>query len=494
MKSLRLNFTVFTTGASVMMVEILASRIMAPYYGSSTYVWSALIGIILASLSVGYYYGGRLADRNPSEKKLSGILVVSGLAVVMIPLFKEIVFIATIGLGVKLGSIIAPLMLLSLPAVLLGMVLPYAIKLTAEKLDNIGSTTGNLYALSTLGSIFGTLFAGFVLIPYMKISTIFFAVSLLLFISSILMLPGEKKIGQKFLVVLVFLLILFYNEPYYGGKKLLHREYTPYNQILVLEDAVNRYLSLDGRNSGAIRLDTGYSALDYINYFEIPFLINPSVRDVLIAGEGTGVGAVQIRANHPATSITISEIDPRVHDIAVKYFGIKEDDKLRVVTTDVRLITKQKKDRYDYIILDAYNSRYSVPYYIVTEEFFAEIADILNPDGMVLLNVISSIEGPKSHILQSIIKTISNEFEYLSVYPVGRNTTSLQNVILVVSNSPIPSGEELRERVKDTEVLNQEQINYMLDKELEHLPALDAGIVLTDDYSPVDHLYLSMLD
>ncbi|MCX6694822.1 MAG: fused MFS/spermidine synthase [Candidatus Altiarchaeota archaeon] len=488
----RLKFTVFISGASVMIVEILGSRIIAPYHGTSTYVWSALIGVVLASLSLGYYYGGRMADREPTNKKLSLILLFSAILVSLIPLLSDIILPLTTLLGVRIGSILAPLLLLALPGFLMGMVTPYSIKISAEKLDNIGSTSGDLYAFSTIGSIAGTFATGFVLIPYMKLSTIFFCVALMLLAASILMRFKENKLEQKFLLAAIVLFMLFHSPFYLGGRKLVHMEYSPYNQILVEDDNQTRYMFLDGSAMGAIRLDTGYTAYEYANYFEIPFLMRPGIKNVLMAGEGTGVGAIQIQANHPEAKLTISEIDPRVHEAAKKYFGLNEGPNIRMELNDVRIVARSQREKYDYIILDVFSGRNSVPYHLLTREFFGELEKSLGDDGILLMNVISFVDGPKSVILQSIAKTMRQEFNFTRFYAVNKED-KITNVIVIASKTPIPEDSELISHAVDTKSVSQTEIVSLLGRGMGDPTAMGDGIIFTDDYSPADHMYMSMM-
>ncbi len=488
----KLKIIVFVSGTSIMILEVLGSRLIAPYFGTSTYVWSAIIGVVLTSLSVGYYWGGRLADNDPSEKKLSKILYKAAIFVFYTIFIKDIILPFTYLLGVKFGAFIAPLILLAPVGFYLGVVSPYAIKLSAKKLGELGSITGELYALSTLGSILGTFACGFILIPYLSFNFILSVISLSLLGASVL-LNYENKRDYIPLTLVVVIMLVLYNPPKFSTREVLHYENTPYNEIRVEQDDEIRYLFLDRRSTGAIVLDSGYSKYDYINYFELPFLVNPDIEYVLMAGEGTGVGARFLRENHPSVKVTVAEIDPRVHEIAVKYFSLEEDDNLDVIIGDVRMLTPTKKVKYDYVILDAYNSRYTIPHHLVTTDFFKEIKAGLNPDGIVLLNVISAVEGPNARILKSIVKTLNQEFNSIIIYALNENLTSLQNVIILASESHIPGRKILLDNVRDTQILNQTQIRTMIESQVDPPYTVDNAIILTDDYSPIDNLYLSII-
>ena len=496
----QLKYTVFISGAAVMVIEILGGRIIAPYYGSSTYVWSALISVILASLALGYYVGGQLADISPSVRRLSLILLVSALMVFLIPFVKQQVFLMSLPMGVYLGSIFAPLILLSLPGIFLGMVSPYTVKIAAKHLENLGTIAGDLYALSTVGSIAGTFATGFILIPNFRISSIFFGIALVLALTSSYLYVkntssiklGRQTVFSILLISLILVSLATYTTSYPVDKKLLHVEYTPYNQIMVLEDENNRYLSLDGSAEGAIRFDTNYSLYEYANYFEIPFLMRSEIKDVLVAGEGAGVGPRQIKANHPGTHVTVSEINPRVHEIAKEYFMV-DDSEIDVRRVGIRSFIQSTNETYDYVILDAYNGFFTIPFHILTLEFFHGIKGILNPDGIVLMNIITPPEGSKSHLFRCVLKTVAEEFKYIRIYPTEGDDTSVQNVILIASNTPLGDEQSLYDKANDTVVLSKAYITHMLDKQLLTPIDYSDGILLTDDYSPVNYLYMPLL-
>jgi len=170
--SIRLN--VFIAGAIVMALEIAGSRILAPYFGNSLSVWGSLIGVVLTGLSLGYYLGGRLADRNPNFRTFSLIMFYAGIFILFIPFVSSQVLnlIANLDLGERFSSLLATTLMLAFPTVMLGMVSPYAIKLSTKNLNKLGNVAGNLYALSTLGSIFGTFFSVFYLVPELGVKTI----------------------------------------------------------------------------------------------------------------------------------------------------------------------------------------------------------------------------------------------------------------------------------------------------------------------------------
>ena len=203
----RLRFDVFIAGAIVMALEIAGSRILAPFFGNTIFVWGSLIGVVLAALSLGYFLGGRLSDRSPSFFQFSVILLAAGISILVMsvasPLILEAVF--SINLGDRYGPLLATSILLIIPGTLLGMVSPYAVKLSAEKLEKIGGTSGNIYSLSTIGSIFGTFMTVFILIPELGVRSILFALGLTLVAISLL---GLDNFGRGLVVIII---LIFYH-------------------------------------------------------------------------------------------------------------------------------------------------------------------------------------------------------------------------------------------------------------------------------------------
>jgi len=177
-----IKFVVFICGAVVMSFEILGSRVLAPNFGSSVFVWGSLISVFLAGLSAGYYLGGRLADINPSSRKLSLIIIAPGLLFLMFPLYSGPMsdWIFMKDLGVRLSPLIASTILFLIPSVFLGIVSPYTAKLMICSLHTSGKTIGTLYALSTFGSIIGTLITSFYLITLAGVNALIMGQGLLL--------------------------------------------------------------------------------------------------------------------------------------------------------------------------------------------------------------------------------------------------------------------------------------------------------------------------
>lgn len=174
-------FTIFTTGAVILIVEILGTRTLAPFYGSTIFVWSSLITATLAFLGLGYWYGGKLADRRPERGLLYWIIFIAGTSILLIPKYDGWVLIQTDRLGLRYGPLVAAFVIFGPSLFLLGTVSPFAVRIHAPTLKRLGATAGTLYAISTLGSLVGGLLAGFYLVPNFQVSFIINTLSLILF-------------------------------------------------------------------------------------------------------------------------------------------------------------------------------------------------------------------------------------------------------------------------------------------------------------------------
>ncbi|MFH1125748.1 MAG: fused MFS/spermidine synthase [Candidatus Altiarchaeota archaeon] len=494
-----LQTTAFISGASVMVVEILGSRLFAPYFGSSTYVWSALIGVILASLSLGYYIGGRQADVNPSKRKLSSVLLAASALVFAIPLLAPHVAAFSLVAGYRVGPLIYALILFSLPNVLLGIVPPYTIKLAAKSLGKIGSVAGDLYALSTVGSIVGTLMTGFVLIPLLPVTGIFIGVALALFIASVIVWKPSKYNLALYLGVALIIsaasLSVGGRVWLQQGEKKIYEKYTPYQRILVVDDEAKktRKMVLDFLYSGEVQSNTNLTVYDYIKFYEIPFILRGNISSVYMIGEGSGTGALQIRMAHPNTRVLVAELDPEVHKTAVDYFSLAEDENLVVELGDGRQILQQSSEQYDLVILDAFRSIYSIPTHLTTAEFFRQVRTHLKPEGVLEINAVSSLDDD-SIFLKSLCKTMENEFKYVYFYPVDSTLDSarLQNIMVLASNKQLETPDRSELSGYNSTLFEKEKLWDMVNHRITWYNCSE-GMVMTDDYSPTDYLIEPMM-
>jgi spermidine synthase len=394
---------VFISGMASLGIEFGASRLLAPYFGASLYVWGILIGLVLIYLSIGYLIGGRLADRRPSASLLFQMTAWAGLWIGLIPLIAYPILLAsqqgfaTLSVGLFLGTLIAVLLLFAVPTILLGCVSPFAIRLLLRDVHTGGNTAGAVYALSTGGSILGTFLPVFWLIPTFgtRPTLIIFSLGLLLLsVTGLWPQPSKRFYAVFLLAVLVGAALLPHGiKPPEIGQLLLEKE-SAYNYIQVVQQGTKTELILnEGQAIHSIydsRSVTTGGPWDYFllaPYFRHAQAADPVPKRVAILGLAAGTAAREYDiAFGESMKVTGVEIDPAILDLAHRYFHLSEPN-VHTVVQDARywLATQPADAKYDVIMMDAYQQPY-IPFHLTTEEFFALAKRHLAPHGVVVLN------------------------------------------------------------------------------------------------------------
>ena len=488
----KLKILTFASGAIVMALEIATSRILTPVFGSTIYTWGSLIGVILSGLSLGYFLGGRIADSHPKFDKICGIVFSVGLFIVGIPFFASSVidFSLTIMPISQFTPLLATFLLLMLPSVLLGFVSPYAIKLATNSLQKVGGISGNLYSIATVGSIFGTFVTVFILIPNVTVHQIIFGLGIALIGSS---LVGLKASPQLIAISIVIILVVPWstfsvNTISHNGQLIFEKE-TMFSHLDVIEYGDNRSLYLDGlRHSSMNMRDPLDLVIDYTEYFHLGMMFNPAAKDILFVGGGGFSGPKNFLALYPDTKIDVIEIDSDVIDAAKTYFNLEANSRLQVFNDDARKHLSMFDKKYDLIILDAYATNY-VPYHLMTHEFFQLLEKRLEPNGVVISNLLGSIEGDNSPLVRSVYKTMKETFPVSYVFPTEEEYVFLQNIMIVSSNQPYEF-----DRLLLLELSKNSPVDYLSD-ELSRQEHFYTGIIetsdvpfLTDQYNPSEVL------
>jgi spermidine synthase len=441
---LALGALVFGAGIGALATEITASRLLAPYFGSSTVVWANLIGIILAALSLGYWLGGRIADRSPRASLLGLIVLASAVCVAAIPFVAKPFLDMTVeGLddasaGAVIGSFVAVLLLFAPPVVLLGMVAPFAIRLAVSEIASAGTVAGRLYALSTAGSLLGTFLPALVLIPAIGTQRTFLVVSALLAASACFVL------GARYLVVAGALGVLIAIPPgaVKGEAGLIHEETSFYQYIQVLErDDGRRVLHL---NEGVAvhsvwRPDSVLTGGVWDTFLALPPLLDRPLRRVAILGNAGGTTARALGVYYPGAEIDGVELDPAVSRVGREYFGLGDNPRLTVHDEDARPFLRSTDEKYDLIVVDAYHQPY-VPFYLATREFFRLAREHLAPGGLLALNVAAVPDDKR--LVRAIGGTLAAEFPQVLQWPALRFNTIVLGLTEPVTQSEL--GRRLR--------------------------------------------------
>ncbi|SDB02062.1 Spermidine synthase [Desulfonatronum thiosulfatophilum] len=444
-----LEITVFICGAVVMILELTGSRIMAPFLGTSLVVWTGLIGVVLAALSLGYWWGGRLADRNPSMSRLAWIVFSAGALIALIALIQAPILrllqahVSNLHLGVLLGTVI----LFAPASILLGMIAPFAVKMKLASLEQSGAVVGRMYALSTIGSIVGTFMAGFVLLSF------FGSLSILLFLGGVMTLLAMAlaprsglAVKSAFLVLVVLGAMLHVQHRQALAERGFIDMDTTYNRIIVaraVEESTGRQLQVMSTGPGwlqsAMYLDDPFElTLPYTRFFRLAEVYVPAFRRVLMVGGGGYSFPKFLMQTRPDLELDVVEIDPAFTALAKSYFHFSPDDRVAVHHLDARRYLNQVHQPYDVIILDAFNSHYSIPYQLTTRQAMQRIAANMDDNGVVLVNLISAVSGDQGRFLRALLATMESVFVQVNVYPVTEpdNDALVQNIVLAARKIP----------------------------------------------------------
>jgi spermidine synthase len=486
LKKIELPFVVFLTGACVLIIEVLATRILASYYGNTIFTMSSVISIVLAALSVGYYFGGKIADRYPSEKVFYSIILISGISVIFL-YFSVLFLLPLIGykLSIVSGPIISAVVLFFLPSLLLGTLSPFAIKLQQKYFPEkgMGSITGEIFFWSTLGSIFGSLFTGFVLIALFGINQIVLAVAVVLIIlgSFPLIKRGSKKKSifklTLFSIIGILLVsILFATE----------RKVGVYSHDEEYMGKAARFLQQDRNSSAAMFLDSDELVFDYTKYYVLYKIFKPDLKNALFIGGGAYSMPKALLKDLPNVTVDVAEIEPSLYELAQQYFKFVKTDRLNNYVEDGRRFLHDSNKKYDMIFSDVYYSLISVPTHFTTQEFFQISKDKLSEDGIFVANIIGDLSPQASSLIMSEIKTFQSVFPNSYFFAVdGPDKTTVQNIIFVGYNS------EKKIDFNDYKITRERDlIIQSLGKKIINLDKFDFSkySLLTDDYAPVEYL------
>ena len=495
MKKFRYEIIIFIINAVSMILELVASRVLSPYFGNSNIVWTSVIGIILLSSSIGNYLGGKIADKENLNNNLKIILVLSAFLILIIPFIeKDIISLLQLFISnLKIGAILCTILIFLLPSVFLGLLTPIILKLKIKDMDNVGRTSGKVVSIATIGGIFGTFLGGFVLIPTFGSIHILFILSII----TILLVPlVDFKIDLTaficLIIVIALLLLIFVfkiknnND---SGKKILEGE----EGIIYSEDteygrALLYNTMYDGEKIRVLNIDKGYESatftdidkrnelvFDYTKYYNLMFDSKKEINNVLLIG-GAGYSYPKYYISHfEDKKIDVVEIDDKVTEIAKKYFflddlirdyNLDDNNRLNLIKDDGRTFLNKNEKKYDAILNDAFSGTNPAKT-LTTIENVKNIKRSLNEDGLYLTNIISAYGGKDSKFLKAEVNTISKVFKYVYIVPC----TYKDDENLIQNNMVIATDDD----------------SYVA-KDLVSVELEENEIILTDDYCPVDTL------
>jgi spermidine synthase len=472
-----LGVILFLNGAVIMSVEMIGSRTIAPFFGASVYVWTAIIGVILASIATGYWYGGKLADRSASRATLQKVMFASCVLLALTAILQKPVLqgIADAVPGLRLQSAVASLVLFAPPTFFMGMVSPMVAKLSLRKMSNSGEVVGRLYAIGTFGSIFGTFITGYWLISAIGTRAIYWLCTAVLTILALsLSDPRRKEVGLSVLLI-VLLGALGISPIQKTGEGVVYEKDTAYSYYQVVDEywdgRPTRLLITDDRSAqSGIPLDgSDEYALGYTkSIMEIVESSRPSYGSILVIGGGAFILPQILQDKYPDARIDVAEIDPQLRGIAETYFSYAPNEKTTIYHEDGRTLINRNERNYDLIIVDAFTSL-RPPFHLLSLEAFEKMNTSLLDNGLVIGNVISgSIKG-RNTFTASLDLTMRQVFQHVESYVPEEYvdiSEPIMNLTMVASNT------ELIEPVYQNTVR-----------------AVSAdSFVFTDDYTPTDRL------
>lgn len=483
MKKYKLEIIVFLAGAIGMGLELIAARVLSPYVGSSNVVWTSIIGIILASMSLGYWLGGKKADKDANIDQLSNILLFAAVSTSAIPILETLIvkqFAGIIG-NLIITAILCAIIVFSIPSFILAMISPFAVKIKSKEDNEIGSLSGRISSLSTIGSIVGTFLMGFVLIPNIGVTNINIGVTLLLVIMSIL--AKEKRDKKYFyttvLMVCIMLILILLGKWIFklDNPDILLDTDSQYSRIWVKQVATEKTnyktLQVDTGLESYINAETGEMGAKYLRFYDLFEYFNKDAQSTLLIGGAAYTYPIHYLDKYENKTIDVVEIDDKMTKIAIDQFGLNiNEPRLKIYNQDGRSYLNYSENKYDTILIDAFKG-VNAPFELTTYEALVNARNMLNENGIVLTNIISSVEGKDSKFIQYEYATYKAVFDDVKVFMVNsKDIEAKQNLILVgIKGNP-----------QKDESKYDEYVNY-LDTEVTEFETNKK--IVTDDFAPI---------
>lgn len=476
MKKYRYELIVFICGAMSMALELVAARIFSPYVGSSNLVWTTIIGMILIFMSLGYYIGGKVADKKQDINILKNLIRFSTIYIAAIPIFEVSLLkpFAGIGFPLVVTAVIMSVALFGIPSFTFALVSPFSVKLKqieAENKDKIGEISGKMSSLSTIGSILGTFITGFLLIPLIGSKGLILLITILL---EILLFTLEDKINLRVIIkhilfICLFVALFFFGMFYYkiDNSDVVKDVDSEYSRIQVKEfeniygDTV-KYMAVGNQGAQSIQTEKSGEIGQYLYYYDLSeYFIKDSDSILMIGGAAYTYPTYFYKSEgNKERKIDVVEIDETMTKLAVSDFGLDlNNPSLGVIHQDGRSYINYTDKKYDTILVDAFKGE-SVPFELTTYEAAKNMYNILEENGLVITNVISSLEGKDAKFLEYEYSTYKAVFDDVKVYKVidEIEKNREQNIILVGFKGNGNINESKYETYKD--LLDSEVIGY----------------------------------
>jgi len=478
--------TAATTGAAILIVEILGAKMLSPYVGTSHFVWTAQIAVTLISLAAGYQFGGWLVDRSQNLRRLYTCILLAGVYLCFTVPFTAKVAFWCLQFPLAVGSLLASLFLFFVPLTLLATVGPFVIRVITSAVAGVGGNVGRLSAISTLGSVLGTVLIGYVLIPFLPNSMTMFITAGILMALALVYFAGWRQPGDSLggpVVVLALGVLAGWAgvrkdaKPPTDYMQEVARRNSNFGLMQVLEnfDGSRRFYLNDYLTQNTYDPEAKQSvSLFTYGLHGLAGVYTAQIKDVLCIG--MGVGIVPMQFAHEGAQVDVVEINGAVVELARAHFDL-QPEKLNLTIGDGRQFVNAATKQYDAVILDAFLGD-SSPSHLMTQEAFAAMRRVLRPEGVLVINSFGEFDAGKDYFAASLHKTLKAVFGSVRVHASGNG-----NVFYVASPAP-----ELKQhRTMNFDAMHatvREQAREALAGIRDTNP--QSGIVLTDDFNPVE--------
>ena len=430
--------SIFGAGAAVMVIEILGTRIIGPVFGVNLFIWAALLTVTLAALAVGYYAGGVLVDRRPNPRLLGLVIVAAGALLGLVPAIRRAVLGATVDLGPRWGPLVSAAILFAPSLTTLGMTGPVAVRLATRDLSAAGHRVGSIYAVSTAGSLIGTLVVAFALVPNLETNLILVGTSGFLVLLGGVPLAVRKRPAALLAVLISFAAASGGRAALPAGVTILARSQSLHGLLEVIEDRNRGFRALRSDHSLiGVRWNADHtSSFAFLHQLEAVRFARPEARNLLQIG--LGIGSLPMSLKQPGIVSDVVEIDPGVVRFARDYFDFSTDGV--IYTEDARAVVQRLGDRrYDIVVHDTFTGG-TMPEHLLSLEILQRIHALLRANGLLALNFVGYQRGPNVGASLDVLRTLHAVFAHVRVFremPLEEAPDSVSNLLFFASDGPI---------------------------------------------------------
>jgi predicted membrane-bound spermidine synthase len=433
----------FFEGGAVMAVELVGAKMIAPFYGNSLYVWTAVLATTLAGLAGGYFFGGYVSEKKNPERSLFVVLTIAAIITALMPFTATKVMTATLSMGLKSGTVTSSFVFLFPPLFCFGMISPLIVRCLSTKVEMVGRAAGNVYAISTVGGIVFTFITGFYLIPGAGLKTSTYLMAAIIAVFPAIYFLSRKKFGPPTAILCAFVIVNLFHGKALADKpsaersyiKVIHRNDGVLGQVMVADDTIGASRSLFINNISQSFTDkrTGESKWKYVHRIATYASIKPEGSEVLLAGMGGGLLAQKLSAL--GFDLDVVDLDERMQQVSEEYFG--RSGKMNVITDDIRHFLQVSNKQYDVIILDVSLGE-NQPSYVYTKESFASINKLLKENGLLFVHFPGILEGEAGLSVRSVGRTLAESGFTPKLIDTQPDVSTPSELIFIAAKKNIP--------------------------------------------------------